>query len=180
MLAFPAAAFATNCYVIAPGPGEECLVVDPGIGVLDTLHDIFAEHRLRPAAVLLTLLSLGITGIKLGPTLPAFLTPALVDVLVEKFQIAPIGEPAADLEAALGECKGQLAKMGSCMGGKCQGKNPLEGEGGQGEWAEGESNKSGSGSGGRSTAILSSHTSSIFTRRSCKSARKLIQLALVW
>jgi hydroxyacylglutathione hydrolase len=54
MLAFPAAAFATNCYVIALGPGEECLVVDPGIGVLDTLHDIFAEHRLRPAAVLLT------------------------------------------------------------------------------------------------------------------------------
>ncbi|MBL8931112.1 MAG: hydroxylamine reductase [Kineosporiaceae bacterium] len=55
----------------------------------------------KAAAVLLTLLSLGITGIKLGPTLPAFLTPALVDVLVAKFGIAPIGEPAADLEAAL-------------------------------------------------------------------------------
>jgi hydroxylamine reductase len=55
----------------------------------------------KAAAVLLTLLSLGITGIKLGPTLPAFLTPALVDVLVEKFRIAPIGDPAADLEAAL-------------------------------------------------------------------------------
>ena len=54
MLAFPAAAFATNCYVIAPAPGEECLVVDPGIGALDTLRDVFAEHRLRPAAVLLT------------------------------------------------------------------------------------------------------------------------------
>jgi hydroxyacylglutathione hydrolase len=53
-VAFPAAAFATNCYVIAPAPGEECLVVDPGIGVLDTLRDVFAEHRLRPAAVLLT------------------------------------------------------------------------------------------------------------------------------
>ena len=54
MLAFPAAAFATNCYVVAPGPGQECLVVDPGIGVVDTLRDIFVEHRLRPAAVLLT------------------------------------------------------------------------------------------------------------------------------
>ncbi len=53
-IAFPAAAFATNCYVIAPGPGEECLVVDPGIGVEDTLRDLLAEHRLRPAAVLLT------------------------------------------------------------------------------------------------------------------------------
>ncbi|HMM94763.1 MBL fold metallo-hydrolase [Phycicoccus sp.] len=53
-VAFPAAAFGTNCYVLAPGPGEECLVVDPGIGVEDTLRDVLAEHRLRPAAVLLT------------------------------------------------------------------------------------------------------------------------------
>ncbi len=53
-VSFPAAAFATNCYVIAPGAGQECLVVDPGIGVLDTLRDVLAEHRLRPAAVLLT------------------------------------------------------------------------------------------------------------------------------
>ena len=40
-------------------------------------------------------------GITLGPTLPAFLTPTLLQVLVERFGIAPIGEPAADLEAAL-------------------------------------------------------------------------------
>ena len=53
-VAFPAAAFGTNCYVLAPGPGEECLVVDPGIGVEQTLRDVLAEHRLRPAAVLLT------------------------------------------------------------------------------------------------------------------------------
>ncbi|NHA68472.1 MBL fold metallo-hydrolase [Phycicoccus flavus] len=51
---FPAAAFGTNCYVLAPGPGEECLVVDPGIGVEDTLRTALEEHRLRPAAVLLT------------------------------------------------------------------------------------------------------------------------------
>ncbi|MGL5930613.1 MAG: MBL fold metallo-hydrolase [Dermatophilaceae bacterium] len=54
IVSFPAAAFATNCYVIAPAAGEECLVVDPGIGVEDTLRDVLAEHRLRPAAVLLT------------------------------------------------------------------------------------------------------------------------------
>ncbi|MCE1177594.1 MAG: MBL fold metallo-hydrolase [Micrococcales bacterium] len=53
-IAFPAAAFATNCYVIAAGPGEECLVVDPGIGIEETLRSVLAEHRLRPAAVLLT------------------------------------------------------------------------------------------------------------------------------
>ncbi len=53
-VAFPAAAFGTNCYVLAPAAGEECVVVDPGIGVVDTLGEVLAEHRLRPAAVLLT------------------------------------------------------------------------------------------------------------------------------
>jgi hydroxyacylglutathione hydrolase len=51
---FPAPVFGTNCYVLAPGPAEECLVVDPGIEVLEQLAETLAEHRLRPAAVLLT------------------------------------------------------------------------------------------------------------------------------
>ena len=51
---FPAAAFATNCYVLAPAAGEECLVVDPGIGIEDQLAEVLRQHRLRPAAVLLT------------------------------------------------------------------------------------------------------------------------------
>ncbi len=49
-----AQAFGTNCYVVAAGPGEQCLVVDPGIGVLDQLDELLAKHRLHPAAVLLT------------------------------------------------------------------------------------------------------------------------------
>lgn len=53
-IAFPAQAFDTNCYVLAPAAGQECLIVDPGIGVEDTLREVLAEHRLRPAAVLLT------------------------------------------------------------------------------------------------------------------------------
>jgi len=53
-IAFPAAAFATNCYVIATSAGEECVIVDPGIGVEDRLAEVLAQHRLRPAAVLLT------------------------------------------------------------------------------------------------------------------------------
>jgi hydroxyacylglutathione hydrolase len=53
-IAFPAAAFDTNCYVLAAAAGEECVVVDPGIGVEETLRTILTEHRLRPAAVLLT------------------------------------------------------------------------------------------------------------------------------
>ena len=51
---FPAAAFATNCYVVAPGEGEECLVVDPGIGVLDQLAQVLDRYRLKPVAVLAT------------------------------------------------------------------------------------------------------------------------------
>lgn len=54
VIGFPAAAFGTNCYVMAPSAGQECLVVDPGIGVLDTLSEVLTENRLRPAAVLLT------------------------------------------------------------------------------------------------------------------------------
>jgi len=51
---FPAQMFATNCWVVAPGPGQECVVVDPGVGVADTLDELLREHRLRPVAVLLT------------------------------------------------------------------------------------------------------------------------------
>ena len=51
---FPAAAFGTNCYVVAPASGEECVVVDPGIDVVPQLDSVLEEHRLRPVAVLLT------------------------------------------------------------------------------------------------------------------------------
>jgi hydroxyacylglutathione hydrolase len=51
---FPSAVFGTNCYVVAQAAGEECLVVDPGIEVVDRLADVLRQHRLRPAAVLLT------------------------------------------------------------------------------------------------------------------------------
>ena len=53
-IAFPARAFDTNCYILAAERGEECVVVDPGVGVVETLREVFAAHRLRPAAVLLT------------------------------------------------------------------------------------------------------------------------------
>ncbi len=49
-----ASAFGTNCWVLATGPAEECVVVDPGFGVVPELSSLLAEHRLRPAAVLLT------------------------------------------------------------------------------------------------------------------------------
>ncbi|MFI9787473.1 hydroxylamine reductase [Kitasatospora sp. NPDC051984] len=55
----------------------------------------------KAVAVLLALLALGIRNIHLGPTLPGFLTPNLVDALVQRFDLRLIGDPAADLAAAL-------------------------------------------------------------------------------
>ncbi len=52
--AVEASAFGTNCWVLARGSGEECVVVDPGFGVVTALADLLREHRLRPAAVLAT------------------------------------------------------------------------------------------------------------------------------
>ncbi len=54
MAVVPAEAFGTNCYVLAPAAGEQCVVVDPGIGITRQLDDVLAEHRLQPVAVLLT------------------------------------------------------------------------------------------------------------------------------
>jgi hydroxyacylglutathione hydrolase len=51
---FPSDVTATNCWVIAPAAGEQCVVVDPGIGVGAHLDEVLAEHRLHPVAVLLT------------------------------------------------------------------------------------------------------------------------------
>lgn len=52
--AIEATAFGTNCWVLAAGPGQDCVVVDPGFGVETPLEHLLREERLRPAAVLLT------------------------------------------------------------------------------------------------------------------------------
>ena len=44
----------TNCYVVAPGPGEQCVVIDPGAQAVPQLEEVLAEHRLHPVAVILT------------------------------------------------------------------------------------------------------------------------------
>jgi hydroxyacylglutathione hydrolase len=51
---FPAGAFAANCYIVAPGPGEQCLIIDPGQDAEAGIDEIVQRYRLRPAAVLLT------------------------------------------------------------------------------------------------------------------------------
>jgi len=63
---------------------------------------ILSWYEQKAVAILLTLLHLGIRNIRLGPKLPAFVTPAVLNVLVEKFNIMPIDTPERDLAAILG------------------------------------------------------------------------------
>ena len=55
----------------------------------------------KAAAVLLTLLSMGVKNIRLGPSLPAYITPKVLDILVQEYNLKGIGEPKADLEAMM-------------------------------------------------------------------------------
>ena len=63
---------------------------------------VLSWYEQKAVCILLTLLHLGIRNILLGPTLPAFLSPAVAAYLVEKYQIAPISTPEADLARLLG------------------------------------------------------------------------------
>jgi len=64
---------------------------------------VLSWYEQKAVAILLTLFYLGIQDIRLGPTLPAFITPNVLDVLVKNFVIKPISTPAEDLAAILGE-----------------------------------------------------------------------------
>lgn len=74
-----------------------------GCGVNDLpLSMILSWYEQKAVCILLTLLHLGIKNIKLGPTLPAFLSPNVLNYLVEHFSIAPVTTPEADLKEILG------------------------------------------------------------------------------
>lgn len=77
---FPAGSFAANCFVIAPGAGEDCLIIDPGENAAPGIDQIVAEHRLRPVAVLATHGHLdhiwSIAPVCDGAGIPAYIHPA--------------------------------------------------------------------------------------------------------
>jgi hydroxylamine reductase len=73
-----------------------------GCGVNDLpLSLVLSWYEQKAVCILLTLLHLGLKNIRLGPSLPAFVSPNVLKVLVEKFNIKPITTVAADLPAAL-------------------------------------------------------------------------------
>lgn len=66
------------------------------------LSMVLSWYEQKAVCILLTLLHLGIKNILLGPTLPAFISPNVLNVLVENYNIAPISTPEADLKKILG------------------------------------------------------------------------------
>jgi len=73
---------------------------------LDDINDLpisydIAWYEQKAVAVLLALLFLGVKGMRLGPTLPAFISPDVLKVLVEKFDIKPIGQVKDDIDAMM-------------------------------------------------------------------------------
>ena len=75
-----------------------------GVGVNDLpLSIVCSWYEQKAVAILLTLLHLGIKNIRLGPSLPAFITPNVLDVLVKNFNIMPITTAEEDLKAILNQ-----------------------------------------------------------------------------
>ncbi|QXG75861.1 MBL fold metallo-hydrolase [Modestobacter sp. L9-4] len=96
---FPAGAFGTNCYAIAPGVGTECVVVDPGMDAVGPLQEVLAADGLKPVAVVLTHGHLDHTFSVLpvcsGYDIPAYLHPADSGMLADPAawhgpQLAPL------------------------------------------------------------------------------------------
>jgi hydroxyacylglutathione hydrolase len=94
---FPAGVFATNCYLVAPGPGEECVIIDPGQDAEPGIADLLAQHHLKPVAVLLTHGHLdhiwSVAPVCRGAGVPAYIHPA---------DRALLSDPARGLSAQVG------------------------------------------------------------------------------
>jgi len=67
------------------------------------LNLILSWYEQKAVAILLTLLHLGVRDMRLGPTLPAFVTPAALNVLAEKFNVMPVSAVENDLAACLAQ-----------------------------------------------------------------------------
>ena len=72
------------------------------MGVNDLpLSLVLSWYEQKAVSILLTLLHLGIKGIRIGPSLPAFISENVLNVLIENFDLKPVGDPDEDLAAIL-------------------------------------------------------------------------------
>lgn len=84
---FPAGSFAANCFVLAAGPAQDCLIIDPGQDAAPGIDEIVAENRLRPVAVLATHGHIdhiwSIAPVCDGAGIPAYIHPADRELLTD-------------------------------------------------------------------------------------------------
>ena len=111
---FPAGAFGTNCYAVASGPGQECVVVDPGMDAVEPLARMLAEDGLKPVAVVLTHGHLDHTFSVLpvcdGYDIPAYLHPDDFGMLSDPGRWhGPAAGPADHRRAAARPLRGPAA-----------------------------------------------------------------------
>jgi hydroxyacylglutathione hydrolase len=96
---FASDATATNCYVVADGPGEQCVIIDPGIGVGPRLDELIEQYRLHPVAVVLTHghidHTFSVVPVCQARDVPAFIHPSDRGQLADPWSGAgiPVGTP---------------------------------------------------------------------------------------
>ena len=105
---FPAGSWATNAYVVAQGPGEPAIIVDPGQDSMEGINEIIRAHRLTPAAVILTHGHIDHIW-SVAPVSAQFAIPALIHIK-DRYRLAdPAGSSfAAAREQLLAMTKGEL------------------------------------------------------------------------
>ncbi|GAA4859874.1 MBL fold metallo-hydrolase [Actinomycetospora straminea] len=104
--AFAAGVFQTNCFVVAPGPGESAVVVDPGQDAEEGLREVLARHRLTPVAVLLTHGHMdhmwSVTPVCDGDDIPAWIHPEDRHMLADPLgSVGPMGQQIAAMYPGL-------------------------------------------------------------------------------
>ncbi len=102
---FPAGPWGTNCYVVATGPGEQCIVIDPGKDAMSGVDEVVREHRLQPVAVMVTHGHLdhmwSVTPVCEARDVPAYIHPADRHLLSN-----PLAGMSSDTEAMFAQMTG--------------------------------------------------------------------------
>lgn len=102
---FAAPMFATNCWVLAPGPGSECVVIDPGMpDVSGQLQEILQRHNLKPVAIIATHGHLDHT-FSIQPIADGYSIPAYIHSEDRAFLASPEKLHGAEFNATLSEMK---------------------------------------------------------------------------
>ena len=107
---FPAGPWGTNCFVVAAGPGSECVVIDPGKDAAGGIEEVVREHRLAPVAVVLTHGHIdhvwSVVPVCGAHDVPAFIHPADRALLAD-----PVRGISGDTRAALAAMTGGLLEF---------------------------------------------------------------------